>query len=512
MASTKNHKPLANYKKVAKLDELSRKFDLPYDKEISPLNKTDLINVSDDDNHDFVFELTNQPSQARQIDNPNKIPPIATNDLGTKDMFHQRKYYKENFLPTTPTSQAGCETEYGGYRGVSKNLTAPVKTIDLLYNRTFYGRVDHCGCPVYPSEIFLKPVVSVEQSGKNSTFLINFVADSFSEMSKYIKRLGDSGKFTKEKSNYFPFVTERGWTSIHEQYHQYMEAMYSAFMDEYLMEYENLKKIRNFGDWLNYFVNFLDFLLSSNAITRSNFILKKEIDPRMSGLVVELTETNHDRDRAKYADWIRDENFSSILDIADRFGFYIDRNAPWRFFADINSVPMKDAMAKYGYNGVADMFDKVYYKAYLYDMEIIKTYITSFYNSFATGNPITNVVLPNPTDTTKTMRKIITRDVIADFIMTDRQMLALYYYIRAKESSKTWDQKNFDFEVDYAYGIFKSLGTYDALLYINEKTKISFDNGGNPGQRQRIVVKNRINDNINSSKTSSTFKFNIRRY
>ena len=47
MSSTKNHKPLANYKKVAKLDQLSRKFDLPYNKEISPLNKTDLIGDND---------------------------------------------------------------------------------------------------------------------------------------------------------------------------------------------------------------------------------------------------------------------------------------------------------------------------------------------------------------------------------------------------------------------------------------------------------------------------------
>ena len=173
---------------------------------------------------------------------------------------------------------------------------------------------------------------------------------------------------------------------------------------------------------------------------------------------------------------------------------------------------MKKKMAAYGYTSMENMFDTVFYKAYFYDMEILKTYLISFYNSFATGNPITNVILPNPTDSTKTMRKIITRDVIANFVMSDKQMLALYYYIRAKECSLGWDQNMFDYEVDYAYGIFKSIGTYEALLYIDKKTRISFTNGGNPGLRTKKIVENRILENINSSNTMGTFKYNVRRY
>ena len=511
MSSTKNHKPLANYKKVAKLDQLSRKFDLPYNKEISPLNKTDLINTSEENSQEIVYELVKSGATAESINNPNKVPPLGNNGMTLKDLYHQRKYYKEHFLPAT-TSDMGCEVEYGGYRGASKSLSGDVKTIDLMYNRTFYGRVDYCGTSIYPSEIYLKPVSSVEQTSSKTSFLVNFVSDSFYEMSKYIKKLGDSGKFVTQGSNYFPFNIENGWESTHENYHKHIEGMYNAFMEEYLMEYENLKNIRNFGDWLNYFANFLSFILSSVAITRSNYILRKDVNPRISGLMFEIKTASHSEDRKKYVDFMRDDNFASILEIAKKYGFYVDRNAPWRFVADVNSVPMKKAMGKYGYTGMKDMFDKVYYKAYLYDMEILKTYIISFYNSFATANPVTNIILPNPLDTTKTMRKIITRDVIADFVMTDRQMLALYYYIRAKESSKTWNQASFDFEVDYAYGIFKSLGTYKALYYINQKTKVSFDNGGNPENRYRISVKDRIIDNINSSKTPSTFKFDVRKY
>ena len=103
------------------------------------------------DNHDLVFDLTQGPAAAEKVNNPNKIPPIATNGLNSKELFHQRKYYKEYFLPNAVTEGGGCEVEYGGYRGVSKNLTGDIKTIDLLYEKTFYVRVDHFVTSIYPS-------------------------------------------------------------------------------------------------------------------------------------------------------------------------------------------------------------------------------------------------------------------------------------------------------------------------------------------------------------------------
>ena len=258
-------------------------------------------------------------------------------------------------------------------------------------------------------------------------------------------------------------------------------------------------------------MNYLEFMLNTQPMTRSNFILKHEVNPRISGLVFEIKPSDHSMDFGKHRDFIKDKNFISITDIAKRYGFFIDKNAPWRFVADINSTPMRNRMREdYGYNTISEMFDDIYYKAYLYDMEIIKTYITSFYNSFAASNPVTNIIIPN-VDRNST-RKIITRNTIGTFMMTDKQMLALYYFIRAKESSKIWTQQNFDFEVDYAWGIFKANGVFDALKYINFKTSISMANGGNPSNRYRIQIKDRIIDNPNSSKSPRTFKFNILRY
>ncbi len=514
MSSTKNHKPLINYKKIAKLQELSEKFDLSQEEEISPLRNSGLKTIPPDEANSLIQDLIEGGIQKDNFPNPNIIPPSGDNNLGAKEMFYQRKYYKDYAFPdgATDFSSGGCETEYSNYKGVSRDIFAPPKAIDLLYRKSLYGKVDDCGVIVYPSEIFLKPVIPVEEGTVQSTFLINFVADQYYEMNKYIKKLGDSGKIDTMSSNYFPFIARTGWMSIHEEYHKHIEGMYDVFMSEYLMTYENLKRIRNFGDWLNIFMDYLDFMLNQFPISRTNYILKNDVNPRISGLTFEVTDgSDYSNDAAKYGGFIKDKNFVSITDIAKRYGFFIDKNAPWRFIADINSVPMRNRMREdYGYENIKEMFDEVYYKSYLYDMEIIKTYITSFYNSFAAANPVTNIIYPN-IDRNST-RKIITRDTIDAFIMTDKQMLALYYYIRAKESSKRWTQQNFDFEVDYAWGIFKSRGHFDALNYINEKTNIPFSNGGNPSNRYRIQVKDRIIDNPNSSKSPRTFKFNYLNY
>ena len=160
MGSTKNHRPLINYKKISKLEELSEKFDLSADEEISPLRVGKSNNITGAEAEKLIQKLIESGVEKDNFPNPNIIGPSGENSGGTKNMFYQRKYYKEYVFPdgAHDFSSGGCEAEYGNYRGVSKNIFAPPKSIDMLYERTFYGKVDDCGVVVYPSEIFLKPI------------------------------------------------------------------------------------------------------------------------------------------------------------------------------------------------------------------------------------------------------------------------------------------------------------------------------------------------------------------
>ena len=172
---------------------------------------------------------------------------------------------------------------------------------------------------------------------------------------------------------------------------------------------------------------------------------------------------------------------------------------------------MQDKMNKCGYANVQDMFDKLYYKSYLFDTEVLTNYIISFYNSFVNGYPITSVICADM-DSGISNRNLIRRFPIDGLNMTDKELLSFYYYIRAKEATKNWNQATFDHEIRYMFGILRSHGISAALKYIDENTRISHYANGNPSNRYRIEGKNRIYDNPNSSNGSGRFTFNLYKY
>ena len=115
-------------------------------------------------------------------------------------------------------------------------------------------------------------------------------------------------------------------------------------------------------------------------------------------------------------------------------------------------------------------------------------------------------------DTGISNRNLIRRHPIENLDMTDKQLLSFYYYIRAKEATKNWNQATFDYEVNYMFGVHRSHGIIPALKYIDEKTTITHQRKGNPSNRYRIEGKNRIYDNPNSTKGTGRFKYDLYKY
>ena len=90
----------------------------------------------------------------------------------------------------------------------------------------------------------------------------------------------------------------------------------------------------------------------------------RNINPSVSGLVFEIQRgTNHGNEKIAHADFVKDINFVSIANISKEYGFMIDKNAPWRFVANLKSEAMQKRMKLYGMNTLQDMFDSYYYKA-----------------------------------------------------------------------------------------------------------------------------------------------------
>ena len=69
-----------------------------------------------------------------------------------------------------------------------------------------------------------------------------------------------------------------------------------------------------------------------------------------------------------------DKHFLQMQNIANGYGFMVDKNAPWRFTADLESPQMRARMQAKGFASLQQMFDAYYYKTHLYEVDSIKSY------------------------------------------------------------------------------------------------------------------------------------------
>jgi len=201
-----------------------------------------------------------------------------------------------------------------------------------------------------------------------------------------------------------------------------------------------------------------------------------------------------------------DKYFLQIQNIANSYGFMVDRNAPWRFIADLESPQMRARMEDAGFNRLQDMFDARYYKTHLYEVNSLKTYFFSFYDSFIESYPYLTEVY-NCGDGAKA--KVLYRKKREKDPFTDKKLLEYYYFIRANEAFKDWSQEDFDLALEEAWQVFNHYGFKEALNHINDKTTHVYGRGGNPGIKTKKDEKNRIFFNHQPSYKRNSFSIII---
>ena len=426
------------------------------------------------------------PSDILEPFNP-EIVPLGRNDKGTKDLYHNKRYYYEHAFPKgfKPESQDSISgdavDDMSEYQGESRNVFPEFQSIDFIHEKMLYGRIDTHNRPIYPSNKFLKLV-----PGTQDVLLLDFVCEALIDMLDKINRMKEIKKLSK-KSAYYSFQIKTGWSDSLADHHKTMESLFQGFIRKYAKQ--GSSKIKNYRDYIKEFTLFLDVLLPVFPMTRSNLQLRRASNPAMSGIVFEISDAKHDDDKKKYTSFILDEHFLQIQKIANAFGFMVDRNAPWRFIADLESPQMSDRMGDKGYASLQDMFDKCYYQTHFFEISALKKYMLSFYDSYVEAFPYytETKVCGQGSKSKLTYRK---KRIETDF--TDRKLIELYYFIRAKEAKKEWNQDYFDLSVEEAFEVFQHYGLTECLHHIHDKTCLIVGDGANYGVRTKKEENYRI--------------------
>ena len=161
---------------------------------IKPLESLDNPVTLSEEQIDNIVEAIVRTGQATDTNEPfvKDIIPLGSNNDKSKKLFHRRKYYKDYAWPKPAQSQNIMDEDIpddnSKYQGNARKIFAPFQFEDLMYNKTFYGRLDTNNYSVYPINKFLKGVRGTE----DKVMLLDFVADAANGMIRKIETLKEN--------------------------------------------------------------------------------------------------------------------------------------------------------------------------------------------------------------------------------------------------------------------------------------------------------------------------------
>jgi hypothetical protein len=379
--------------------------------------------------------------EKQKLRNPSDAnTPFANNDLSLVDKFY--------------------------WRGVYENYAYPEDliqySIDLWNEDSLYGKVDDNEDAVYLDQSLLRQAPNTNKT----VFLLNFVLTGYYKMTARLNKDFEQNPLAFQGSIYLPFNIQSAFQSPDLIFSEWMNSNFQNFVSVFLST-DDKQKMRNADDFIKYFVKYVEAIGSTYYFTMESLYLSNNTPYAASGLSFELSDNqSYSYDLPKKEEWINDPAFRYINGLANNFGFKVDRNAPWRFIADLNSKAMIENMAEFGYNR-EDIYDIAFIDSCSVDYDEFKTMIWKWYYQFFTLNPVISY-------SEKCGERIATKRVERIALSQEEFLgahdesywLRLYVYIRSIEVGKNWTQSEFDSVVKKAVEYYKLWGTERAVRFL----------------------------------------------
>jgi hypothetical protein len=329
----------------------------------------------------------------------------AKNNINGKHAFYSREEYKINSV---------------------ERVRDKKRIIDFWYKKPLYGRVDLLGNPVF---VLPRSGLGYFNEGQNM-FAVDFVVDAFQDMVRFYNHQAAKERILPITGDVTDLVPKRAWESMFDYYDRHSEQMRDYFINTYLAP--NSDAISGLDDILKKFNIFVDNHAGDFPLTLTGFTASPLCPGRVSGLSIELLEADHGDDEIKNT-IVESENFNSLVNIANKFGFMINKNAPWTLVANLNSPQLKEYMKLYGLTEPNNYFSDYCYPTYLADREYLRSFIYDIYFTFMTNFPIRQKTKICETIKKKSsIRKVLTKDELNSKI-SELNLLDIYLQIRLKE-------------------------------------------------------------------------------
>ncbi len=215
-----------------------------------------------------------------------------------------------------------------------------VQMIDTWYQYPNYGLLnsDYKPCVVEEGseKENLKKFDSLLGVGQRS---LPFVVDAFQDFRRYYVSKTNTANldfplFINEAVPVFTYVS--------------FETVYVDYLTKVVNDYMflTLRKMTSYEQFHEKLTEIIEKNIQRFPITKSGFLLSDKCPINVSGLCIELAPLDYSLDNLK-GDMLSEKEFQCFAEVANTYGFYIDKNAPWRLIANLESEAMQSYITRY---------------------------------------------------------------------------------------------------------------------------------------------------------------------
>ena len=386
----------------------------------------------------------------------------------------------DEFLGSSQLSSVSNWQERALYKEEAFAQYEKLNLSDAWYVSPFYGKVDSAGYSIFPREEFL-----TQADSSNLVMGLEFVERAYSNFYQtYLLSLSAKYGIKNFNSNLVNIEPQGGFQSVHPLYHKHQEDLYSLFLAYVSADPQISTKICTLKNFLNYYFIFLRTLTRDLPITKTAFIKSNICPVTISGLTFDIkSDLSHDEDEPKSVQFLQDPLFDDYVRHAVRYGFSVDKNAPWRLIARLSAEPMKKYISTFT---LENIFERYYYKAYKSEFDNFKTTAVQFYNTFQQTEPVFTKAGFSRTSgkmfVNTIERKYADEDSAAS--INDMFWLNHYYNIRTLEEGYQLNPLQVKNHVQYLFRVYKRRGQ-DAAIEELEKRLFKLHKLAIPAQRRK---------------------------
>ena len=288
-----------------------------------------------------------------------KTAMVASNETGASQTFYDRVLFK-NYA-------------YSNISAISNyQEVQPIRDFQK-YENYLYGRIDTEFMATVPKKARFSPI------GGGNEVAFGFVSRAFDLMKEAVQRDIASGKIPSD----IPFISEMKVTKAFEDiktgYNKWAEVSLKGSFPAYLKEFEKKNKIIDFKTFVGIFREHLMLIASQfGAVNFSSYCLIKKSNMRNSALCVEIADLDFSKDSDKI-EFSGNPYFSYYVNMAQKYGFSVDYNAPWRLVYNLASHKTR---SQESWSGLYTFFNNNFTTAHSDDLTILKNICFTTYRDF----------------------------------------------------------------------------------------------------------------------------------